>query len=215
MQNNSKALASLAEPKDRNALVQQLTDQLKGLSKDDPKKGEIEVEIQKIQAGIEKYRKESVGNLATIQSSSDAFKNLLAAGIKPEPANVKMAQLFGVHEAGKVASANDSDLVSNVLGLDAVQQFGVHRIGDLKNTLANLDLAGPKEEYTSKVADITPTTDDNTATEAMLQTQNEVAQNGNKTVEAIHGMSDKIDILIAAATKGNNINRYNGRAGLA
>ena len=214
MQNNSKTLASLAKPKDRKELEQKLTDQLKGISNDDPKKSEIEAKIQKIQADIEKDRKEPVGNLSTIQSTTDAFKNLLAAGIKPEPANVKIAQLYGVHEAGKVASANENDLVSNVLGLDAVKQFGVHRIGDLKNTLANLDLAGPKEEYTSKLADITSPTDD-TTNAAVIENQNKIAQTGDKTVEAIHGMSDKIDILIAAATKGNNISRYNGRAGLA
>ena len=193
---------------------QKLTDQLKGISNDDATKREIEAKIQKIEADIEKDKKELVGNLSTIQSYSEATKNLLAAGVKPEPANVKMAQMSGVHGARKLASANDNDLVSNVLGLDAVQQFGVHRIGDLKNTLANLDLAGPKEEYTSKLADITSPTDD-TTNAAVIENQNKIAQTGDKTVEAIHVMTDKIDILIAAATKGNNISRYNGRAGLA
>ena len=163
---------------------------------------------------ITKASSEAIEKVAVIQSTSEAYKNLLAAGIKPEPANVKMAQLSGIHDAGKLASANENDLVSNVFGLDAVQQFGVHRIGDLKNTLANLDLAGPKEQYSSTVADMTPTIDE-TTTEAVIEANNKLAQSGDKTVEAINVMSDKMDILIAAATKGNNINRYNGRASLA
>ena len=200
--------------KELTKIIQNERDRIKE-ERANPGLKEKDQKVNEILKNIENNTKEPVGNLSTIQSTGDAYKNLIAAGIKPEPANVKMAQLSGVHDAGKLASANDSDLVSSVLGLDAVKQFGAHRIGDLKNTLANLDLAGPKEQYMSKVADITPTIDDNTVTEAVMAANKTATEDSKIVVAAIEENNEILKAMYSAVTKGNNISRYNGRAGLA
>lgn len=161
---------------------------------------------------------------SALQTRQEAQKNLLDAGVTPHNNIVKIAQLEGVGSARKVANANKDDLVSNVLGLDAVSKYGAITIGELKDVVAEMpnimgpniengitnavaslkddnNLAGPKEKYTSTVAnlDVEPTQAvDKEAAEKFLARTTD-------TQELLKEQISKMDQLISHVATSNNI----------
>jgi len=161
---------------------------------------------------------------SALQTRQEAQKNLLDAGVTPHNDIVKIAQLEGVGSARKVANANKDDLVSNVLGLDAVGKYGAITIGELKDVVAEMpnimgpniengitnavaslkddnNLAGPKEKYTSTVAnlDVDPTQAvDKEAAEKFARTTETQS-------ELMKEQISKMDQLISHVATSNNI----------
>jgi len=125
-------------------------------------------EAMDIIKGIKKASTEigTTQKVAAIQTRQQAQKNLLDAGVTPHNDIVKIAQLEGVGSARKVANANKDDLVSNVLGTDAVGKYGAITIGELKDVVAEMpNIMGPNIEN-----GIT-----NTVSKAMLAGQRDLA----------------------------------------
>lgn len=162
--------------------------------------------------------------VAALQTRQKAQENLLAAGVTPHDDIVKIAQLEGVGSARKVANANKDDLVSNVLGTDAIGKYGAMTIGELKDVFAempnimgpnigngitnavaslkdDIKLAGPKDSYQQQVAnlDVEPQQPiDKDATEKLARTTDTHS-------ELLKEQISKMDQLISHVATSNNI----------
>lgn len=162
--------------------------------------------------------------VAAIQTRQQAQKNLLDAGVTPHDDIVKIAQLEGVGSARKVANANKDDLVSNVLGTDAVGKYGAITIGELKDVVAGMpnimgpniengitnavaslkegmNKAGPKDSYQQQVAnlDVEPQQPiDKEATEKLARTTDTQS-------ELLKEQNSKLDQVISHIAASNNI----------
>ena len=162
--------------------------------------------------------------VAAIQTRQQAQKNLLDAGVTPHDDIVKIAQLEGVGSARKVANANKDDLVSNVLGTDAIGKYGATTIGELKEVFAGMpnimgpniengitnavaslkegmNKAGPKDSYQQQVAnlDVEPQQPiDKEATEKLARTTDTQS-------ELLKEQNSKLDQVISHIAASNNI----------
>jgi len=162
--------------------------------------------------------------VAAIQTRQQAQENLLDAGVTPHNDIVKIAQLEGVGSARKVANANKDDLVSNVLGTDAVGKYGAITIGELKDVVAGMpnimgpniengitnavaslkegmNKAGPKDSYQQQVAnlDVEPQQPiDKEATEKLARTTDTQS-------ELLKEQNSKLDQVISHIAASNNI----------
>lgn len=162
--------------------------------------------------------------VAALQTRQKAQENLLAAGVTPHDDIVKIAQLEGVGSARKVANANKDDLVSNVLGTDAIGKYGAITIGELKDVFAgmpnimgpnigngitnavaslkdDINLAGPKQTYQPQVANLNVE-----PTQAVDEVAAEkFARTADTHSELLKENNGKLDQLISHVATSNNI----------
>jgi hypothetical protein len=144
-------------------------------------------------------------NNAAKSSYPEATKNLLAAGVTPHSDIVKVAMVEGVHGAKKVAGAKDNDLVSSVLGIEAVMKYGATTIGELKNKIAEVDIptSGPKQTYSSMTASLDTLPQPET-TEIENKKQSRAMENQE---ELLKEQISKMDQMIAVLTQNNSTSR--------
>jgi len=157
--------------------------------------------------------------VAAIQTRQQAQKNLLDAGVTPHDDIVKIAQLEGVGSARKVANANKDDLVSNVLGTDAIGKYGAITIGELKDVVAgmpnimgpitnavaslkdDMNKAGPKQTFQPQVANL-----DVEPTQAVdKEAAEKYARTADTQSELLKENNGKLDQLISHIATSNNI----------
>jgi len=134
-----------------------------------------------------------------MSSYEDAQKNLLAAGVKPDADIVRVAQIGGVHEARKISGASD-DTPLMALGMDP--KFGAYTAGEYKSTLANMNLesSGPKQTYTSSMANLDTT--DTIVAEADTTKQTTMSRD---MTDSFKMLAKKLDETNEILTKGNRI----------
>ena len=144
------------KPNTTEPTLTKLTDELRELTSKLPNRSDAEDKraeelIKMIQDERKRIKEKQDFKFKTgfsaLQTRQQAQKNLLDAGVTPHDNIVKIAQLEGVGSARKVANANKDDLVSNVLGLDAVSKYGAMTIGELKDVFAEMpNIMGPNIE---------------------------------------------------------------------